>query len=123
MSFQLAATARQRGGGMGRARLESSLYIPSDVSLWLLERKRGKGCRSLFSASALPSPSSPHLLTCAAVARFSRFSLFFVQSTPVCCLGSFSSCCKDLVNGTLLATPDDKLIPLSVQWLWKAVRH
>lgn len=108
---------------MGRARLESSLDIPRDVLLRLPERRRGKGCRSLFSASGLRSPSSPHLQIRAAVTQFSSFSLHFVQSTLACCLGSFSSCYTGLVNGALLATPAKKLIPLSFWWLWKAARH
>lgn len=42
VSFQLAATARQKGGGMGRARLESSLDLLRGVPLWLPERRRGE---------------------------------------------------------------------------------
>lgn len=48
VSFQLDAITRQKGGGMGKSGLESSLDIPRDVSLWLPGRRRGKSCRSLF---------------------------------------------------------------------------
>lgn len=49
VNFHLVVIARQKGGGMGRAGLESSLDTPRDVSFWLPGRRRGKGCRSLFS--------------------------------------------------------------------------
>lgn len=57
VSFQLAAIARQKGGGMGKARLESSLDIPRDVLLWLPERREAKaaGAYSLLLGFHLPA--------------------------------------------------------------------